>query len=140
MKSFRNSLFLLALTSLPLTGADLFAQSADDTMRLGYCTTEYSSGLILQGVEGPGIYQAAAYFTSDLLDKYEGDKITAVEFAVKPKRGSEAKVFVCNHINYISTTTLGSGSTTDYAEGWNTVKLTKPVTIYKGIDLSLIHI
>ena len=88
MKSFRNSLFLLALTSLPLTGADLFAQSADDAMRLGYCTTEYSSGLILQGVEGPGIYQAAAYFTSDLLDKYEGDKITAVEFAVKPKRGS----------------------------------------------------
>ena len=75
MKSFRNSLFLLALTSLPLTGADLFAQSADDAMRLGYCTTEYSSGLILQDKEGPGVYQAAVYFTSDLLNKYEGDKI-----------------------------------------------------------------
>ena len=135
MKSFRNSLFLLALTSLPLTGADLFAQSADDAMRLGYCTTEYSSGLILQDKEGPGVYQAAVYFTSDLLNKYEGDKITAVEFAIKPKRGSEAKVFVCNHINYMSTTTLGSGSTTEYSEGWNTVKLDKPVTIYKGMDL-----
>ncbi len=135
MKSFRNSLFLLALTSLPLTGADLFAQSADDAMRLGYCTTEYSSGLILQDQEGPGVYQAAAYFTSDLLNKYEGDKITAVEFAIKPKRGSAAKVFVCNHINYMSTTTLGSGSTTEYSEGWNTVKLDKPVTIYKGMDL-----
>lgn len=135
MKSFRNSLFLLALTSLPLTGADLFAQSADDAMRLGYCTTEYSSGLILQDKKGPGVYQAAAYFTSDLLNKYEGDKITAVEFAIKPKRGSAAKVFVCNHINYMSTTTLGSGSTTEYSEGWNTVKLDKPVTIYKDMNL-----
>ena len=135
MKSFRNSLFLLALTSLPLTGADLFAQSADDAMRLGYCTTEYSSGLILQDKKGPGVYQAAVYFTSDLLNKYEGDKITAVEFAIKPKRGSAAKVFVCNHINYMSTTTLGSGSTTEYSEGWNTVKLDKPVTIYKDMNL-----
>ena len=136
MKSLRNSLFLLALTSLPLPGADLFAQSAEGNMHLGYCTTEYrASGLTLQGVTGAGTYQAAVYFTSDLLDKYEGDKITAVEFAINPKRGKNASVFVCDHINYIQSTLRGKGETTEYHEGWNTIKLDKPVTIAKGMDL-----
>ena len=40
------------------------------------------SGLNMEG----GVYQAAVYFTSDLLNKYEGDKITAVEFAISPAR------------------------------------------------------
>ena len=105
-------------------------------MHLGYCTTEYrASGLTLQGVTGAGTYQAAVYFTSDLLDKYEGDKITAVEFAINPKRGKNASVFVCDHINYIQSTLRGKGETTEYHEGWNTIKLDKPVTIAKGMDL-----
>lgn len=135
MKSFRNSIFLLALTSLPLTGADLFAQSAEGNMRLGYCTSEFSSAIVLQGENNVSIGQGAVYFTSDLLNKYVGDKITSVEFAVKPRRGRLASVFVCDHINYIQNTLRASGSTTEYEEGWNTVKLDKPVTIVKDMNL-----
>ena len=102
MKNFRNTAFLLSLASLSLMGGDLFAQS--DNVRLGYCTTDYSRGLVAQGQTGSHIYQAAIYLTSDLLDKYEGDKIEAIEFAIKPLRGKSASVFVCTDIKDLKNT------------------------------------
>lgn len=133
MKNLRNSAFLLSLASLSLIGGDLFAQS--DNVRLGYCTTSYSRGLIAQGQTGSHIYQAAIKFTPDLLDKYEGDKIDSIEFAIKPMRGQMASVFVCTDLNNLKKTTLASANASGYDEGWNKVALRKPVTIKKGMTL-----
>ena len=67
MKNLRNTAFLLSLASLSLIGGDLFAQSGN--VRLGYCTTSYSRGLVAQGQTGSHIYQAAVKFRhSDLID------------------------------------------------------------------------
>lgn len=133
MKTLRNSAFLLSLASLSLIGGDLFAQS--DNVRLGYCTTKYSRGLIAQGQTGSHIYQAAIQLTPDLLDKYEGDKIDSIEFAIKPMRGQMASVFVCTDLNNLQKTTLSSASATGYDEGWNKVALRRSVTIKKGMTL-----
>lgn len=135
MKNFRNTAFLLSLASLSLMGGDLFAQS--DNVRLGYCTTDYSRGLVAQGQTGSHIYQAAIYLTSDLLDKYEGDKIEAIEFAIKPLRGKSASVFVCTDIKDLKNTLITNATTKEHQEGWNKVSLRKPVTIKKGMNLYL---
>lgn len=133
MKNLRNSAFLLSLASLSLIGGDLFAQSGN--VRLGYCTTSYSRGLVAQGQTGSHIYQAAVKFTSDLLDKYEGDKIDSVEFAIKPMRGQMASVFVCTDLDNIQGTTLASANASGYGEGWNKVALRRSVTIKKNMTL-----
>ena len=136
MTKFRNSIFMLTLSSLSLYGGGLFAQtSTDNNIRLGYCTTSYSRGLIAQGQTGSHIYHAAIHVTSDLLDKYEGDKIEAIEFAIKPKRGRMADVFICTDLDNITSSKLSTASTTSYEEGWNKVDLKKPVTITKGMDI-----
>lgn len=133
MKNFRNKAFLLSLASLSLMGGDLFAQS--DNVRLGYCTTDYSRGLIAQGQTGTHTYQAAICLTSDMLDKYVGDKIKSIEFAIKPLRGKSATVFVCTDLDNMKNTTITTGTTTEHQEGWNKVNLRKPVTIKKGMEL-----
>lgn len=133
MENFRNTAFLLSLASLSLMGGDLFAQS--DNLRLGYCTTDYSRSLVAQGQTGSHIYQAAIYLTSDQLDKYEGDKIESVEFAIKPVRGQSASVFVCTDIKDLKNTLITTATTKEHKEGWNKVDLRKPVTIKKGMNL-----
>ena len=50
-------------------------------MRIGYCTTDVSRGLIAQ-ITGSHTYHAATYLSADVLNKYVGDKIESIEFAI----------------------------------------------------------
>ena len=61
-------------------------------MRIGYCTTDVSRGLIAQ-ITGSHTYHAATYLSADVLNKYVGDKIESIEFAISPKRGHMAEYF-----------------------------------------------
>lgn len=133
MKNIRNTVFLLSLASLSLMGGDLFAQS--ESMRLGYCTTDYSRGLVAQGQTGSHIYQAAIYLPSEILDKYVDDQIDAVEFAIKPMRGQMASVFVSTDLEDLRSNSLATATASGYGEGWNSVSLRKPVKIKKGMNL-----
>ena len=134
MKSLDKSLLALSIASLSLVAADIHAQTTDD-VRLGYCTTDYSQGLIARDLTGSHVYQAATYITSDMLNKYVGCQIDAVEFAIKPMRGTMATVFVCTDLDDLKSTTLSSATTRNYSEGWNKVALKTPVTITKGMNL-----
>lgn len=157
MNSIRKFIFLLSLTSLPIIGGDLFAQKADrnifslspvtfdkhenisptatgSNMRLGYCTTEYSRGLIAK-IQGQHSYHAAVFFPSELLDKYVGDKIDSMEFAIKPKRGNMAEFFICTNLKDMQGTTLARGVSLSYDEGWNKIKFDRSVTIKQGMNL-----
>lgn len=135
MKSLKKSILLMSLASMPLITTGVKAQTSDDNIRLGYCTTAYSQGLIARDLTGSHTYQAASYLTSDVLDKYVGCTIDAIEFAIKPMRGTVAEVFVCTDLNDMVTSRLSSASTRSYGEGWNKVALRKPVTITKGMNL-----
>ena len=161
MNSIRKCIFLLSLASLPFTGGGLFAQTANENqfklgpltssnqsltapasnneMRIGYCTTDWSSGLIAK-ITGSHSYHAAVYFPSELLDKYVGDKIEYIEFAIKPKRGNRVEYFVCTDLKDMKGSTLTQGFSTTYAEGWNKMKFSKPVTIKKGMNLYIGYI
>ncbi|GAB6976844.1 Omp28-related outer membrane protein [Prevotella falsenii] len=156
MNSIRKSIFLLSLASLPFTGGGLFAQTANENpfklgqllssnqsltaptsgegMHIGYCTTEVSRGLIAQ-ITGSHTYHAAAHYPPELLNKYVGDKIDAIEFAIKPKRGQRVEYFICTDLDYMKETTLAKGSSKTYTEGWNKMKFSNPVTIKKDMDL-----
>lgn len=135
MKSLDKSLLALSIVGLSFMATDMHAQATGDDVRLGYCTTDYSQGLIARDLTGSHIYQAATYLTSDVLDKYVGCKIDAVEFAIKPMRGTMASVFVCTDLDNIKSTTLASANTSSYGEGWNKVGLKNSVTITKGMNL-----
>ncbi len=168
MNSIRKNLFLLATAGLSLfAGADLSAQTASDglfflppaqggnlpaqragdssgEMRLGYCVDEMRlPGLAVQGQDGAHSFGGAIELPASLLDKYVGNQIEAVEFAVSPARGRNCKVFVCTDLDnmgggvfgtssILSSVTLNAG---EYVDGWNKVKLTSPVTITKGQTL-----
>ena len=82
MNAIRKYIFLSFLASLPFTGGGLFAQTANEgtfklralkssnqsrtaseskeKMRIGYCTTDVSRGLIAQ-ITGSHTYHAATY-------------------------------------------------------------------------------
>lgn len=157
MNCIRKFIFLLSLTSLPVIGGDLFAQTgnkeifslspvsvsgqesnmqtdANSNMRLGYCTTEYSVGLIAQ-ISGSHSYHAAVQFPKEILNKYIGNKIDSIEFAIKPKRGNMAEIFVCTNLKDMVGTTLTKGVSFSYQEGWNKIKFNTPVTIKKDMNL-----
>ena len=156
MNSIRKSIFLLSLASLPIIGGDLFAQtvndnlfklaplpssmqqiaapSASENIHIGYCTTEPSRGLIAK-ITGEHSYHAAVFFPSELLDKYVGDKIDSIEFAISPKRGRMVEYFVCTDLKNQSGTTLAQGASSSYQEGWNKKKFNKSVLIKKGMSL-----
>ena len=71
-------------------------------------------------------------FTSaELLNKYVGDKIESIEFAIAPKRGHMVEYFICSDLKNMKETTLAQGATTNYKEGWNKMSFNKPVTIKK---------
>ena len=134
MNSFRKYIFLLSLASLPFTGGGLFAQTANESlfklgplssnqslkapssnekMRIGYSTPEVSRGLIAQ-ITGSHTYHAAVYFPAELLNKYVGDKIESIEFAIAPKRGHMVEYFICSDLKNMKETTLAQGATTNY--------------------------
>ena len=162
MNIIRKSVFLFTVTSLSSVWGGLFAQTvnrsnnvfsfdskagavksvlkadnvSDDEMILGYCIDETSRAIVAQGIEsGRHSGHAAIYLPSSIRDKYEGDKIRYVDFAIKPKRGNMATVFVCTDIDRMSETTKGKYTTFSYKEGWNRVELDNPVTIKKGQGL-----
>ena len=162
MNSIRKFIFLLSLTSLSMIGGDLFAQTESDNlfqltplspseremaapasgsenMHIGYCTIEPSRGLIAQ-ITGEHTYHAAVYFPAELLDKYVGNKIDSIEFAIKPKRGRLVEYFVCTDLKNMRESTLAKGSSTSYSEGWNKKKFTKSLTITKGMNLYIGYI
>lgn len=162
MNLIRKSVFLFTITSLSSIWGGLFAQtvnsgnsvfsfdnsakavksvekadnSSADEMILGYCIDKTSRGLIVQGVKsGNHTYHGAIYLPSSILDKYAGDKISAIDFGISKKRGSRADVFVCTDIDYIKETQKATASTRSYKEGWNRVSLNLPYKIVKGQDL-----
>ena len=162
MNSIRKLFFLLSLTSLSMIGGDLFAQTESDNlfrltplspseremaapasgsenMHIGYCTIEPSRGLIAQ-ITGEHTYHAAVYFPAELLDKYVGNKIDSIEFAIKPKRGRMVEYFICTDLKNPRESTLAQGSSTSYSEGWNKKKFPKSLTITKGMNLYIGYI
>lgn len=161
MNAIRKYIFLSIFASLPFTGGGLFAQSASegvfklktlpssnqsikapeakDKMHIGYCTTEASRGLIAQ-ITGSHKYHAAAYFPSDVLNKYVGDKIESIEFAISPKRGNLVEYFICTDLKDMQGTTLAQGASTTYKEGWNKMSFKNPVTIKKNMNLYIGYI
>ena len=115
------------------------ADASTDEMRLGYCVDEPRiPGLMLQDDGQAHAVGAAIELPPSLLNKYVGDKIEAIDFAISPVRGQSCIVFVSTDItdmqiggmgttnSIISSVTLRSGN---YNDGWNHVALTKPVTI-----------
>ena len=84
-------------------------------MRIGYSTPEVSRGLIAQ-ITGSHTYHAAVYFPAELLNKYVGDKIESIEFAIAPKRGHMVEYFICSDLKNMKETTLAQGATTNYKE------------------------
>jgi len=161
MNSIRKCIFLLSLASLPFTGGGLFAQTANEgtfklralkssnqsrtaseskeKMRIGYCTTDVSRGLIAQ-ITGSHTYHAATYLSADVLNKYVGDKIESIEFAISPKRGHMAEYFICTDLKDMQGTTLAQGASTTYKEGWNKMSFKNPVTIKKNMNLYIGYI
>ena len=170
MSIFRKSVFLLAAAAFFLTGSSAVAQTtldggfvlpaategvtmkaapraeaSSDTMRLGYCVDEPRyPGLMLQDDGQSHAVGAAIELPASLLNKYVGDKIEAIDFAISPVRGQTCKVFVCTDLenmqgsgfgdqgSTLSSVTLNSGS---YYDGWNHVKLKKAVTIKQDMTL-----
>lgn len=126
------------MTSLLLpSGGDLFAQN----VKIGYCTTEVRTPGLKAQITGSHSYHAAVELRPELLNKFAGDKIDSVEFAISPKRGRRAEVFVCTDLDNISQTSLGAGTLdTAYHAGWNKVKLNTPVTISSGQTLYIGYI
>ena len=132
MNAIRKYIFLSFLASLPFTGGGLFAQTANEgtfklralkssnqsrtaseskeKMRIGYCTTDVSRGLIAQ-ITGSHTYHAATYLSADVLNKYVGDKIESIELAISPKRGHRAECFICTDLKDMRGTTLAQGAT-----------------------------
>lgn len=146
MKLSRRTLFLLSLASLPLFGGDFFgkasAQTADGVISLGYnsqtASSWWSTPVPQSGVEdGVHSYHAAICLPSQILDKYAGDKIESIQFAISKKTASSVYAFVVSDDldNVASGNILASVSTTDFEEGWNTLKLNTPVTITRGMTL-----
>lgn len=168
MSVFKKSISPIAVALISAAGCDLCAQTpvdggfvfpaaqegvapkaafrasaSTDTMRLGYCVDEPRlPGLMLQDDGLPHAVGAAIELDANLLDKYVGDQIEAVEFAIDPARGFSCQVFVCTDLkqmqgslgggSILSSVTLSSGQ---YHSGWNHVKLSKPVTIKEGMTL-----
>ena len=168
MSVFKKSISLIAVALISAAGCDLCAQTpvdggfvfpaaqegvapkaafrasaSTDTMRLGYCVDEPRlPGLMLQDDGLPHAVGAAIELDANLLDKYVGDQIEAVEFAIDPARGFSCQVFVCTDLkqmqgslgggSILSSVTLSAGQ---YHSGWNHVKLNKPVTIKEGMTL-----
>ena len=161
MNAIRKYIFLSFLASLPFTGGGLFAQTANEgtfklkalkssnqsrtaseskeKMRIGYCTTDVSRGLIAQ-ITGSHTYHAATYLSADVLNKYVGDKIESIEFAISPKRGHMAEYFICTDLKDMRGTTLAQGATANYKDGWNKMSFKNPVTIKKDMNLYIGYI
>lgn len=108
-------------------------------MRIGYCTTDVSRGLIAQ-ITGSHTYHAATYLSADVLNKYVGDKIESIEFAISPKRGHMAEYFICTDLKDMRGTTLAQGATANYKDGWNKMSFKNPVTIKKDMNLYIGYI
>lgn len=101
------------------------------SIRLGFCDDGNGGSLKLVS-SVPQTYGGAVFFPAQVLDKYEGDRIDSVLFAIAPRRGLSATVFVTAELGEAP---LASAVTSDYQEGWNRVKLDKSVTIVKGRPL-----
>ena len=117
MSVFKKSISLIAVALISAAGCDLCAQTpvdggfvfpaaqegvapkaafrasaSTDTMRLGYCVDEPRlPGLMLQDDGLPHAVGAAIELDANLLDKYVGDRIEAVEFAIDPRAASPAR-------------------------------------------------
>jgi len=153
MNILRKIFFLCAITSLP-SGEGLFAQTgkaprfsftpappatvqatdgtamqatAGQQMRLGYCD-DGNGGTVrpYEQTTGSHTFGGAIYFPASILNKYAGDTIKSVTFAVNPARGKRAVVFVTKELGG---TNLSQASVSSYVTGWNEVALTKPVVI-----------
>lgn len=146
MNTCRKTVFLLTIASLPLFGGDLFgtakAQTTDNVITLGYNSqTEssyWSTPVPQQGVEDGGhSYHAAICLPSSILNKYVGDKIESIQFALSEKTATSVYAFVVSDDldNLLSGNTLTTATTTDFSTGWNTVKFNQPVTIEKNMTL-----
>lgn len=169
MSFIRKTVFLLAASTMLLSGGGVVAQTvldggfvlppasqsktlkasrveaASDTMRLGYCVDELRlPGLMMQDDGNAHAFGGAIQLDPAILNKYVGDKIEAVEFAISPVRGISCQVFVTTDLSdlqsggfggsssVLSSVTLTSG---EYHDGWNNVKLKKAVTITKDMTL-----
>ena len=134
MSVFKKSISLIAVALISAAGCDLCAQTpvdggfvfpaaqegvapkaafrasaSTDTMRLGYCVDEPRlPGLMLQDDGLPHAVGAAIELDANLLDKYVGDQIEAVEFAIDPARGFSCQVFVCTDLKQMQGS-LGGG-------------------------------
>lgn len=146
MNTCRKTAFLLTLASLPLFGGDLFgtakAQTTDNIITLGYnsqtASSWWSTPTPQQGVDGNShSYHAAICLPSSILNKYVGDKIESLQFALSEKNATSVYAFVVSDDldNLLSGNTLATAITTDFTTGWNTIKLSQPVTIEKGQTL-----
>lgn len=137
MRINRSILSTIATAGLLLfSGSSLLAQN----VRLGYCTTDVRTPGLKAQITGSHSFHAAVEFEPSLLNKYAGDQIDSVEFAISPKRGYRAEIFVCTDLDNINQTSLGKASTTDYVDGWNKVKLDNPVNIQSNQTLYIGYI
>lgn len=155
MTLFRKSFIALSIAAMPFT-ADVMAQNAvengfvfakasaqantilqqplraadADLMTLGWCMDAWGQTMQVQR-DATDTYahqvHVAAYFPKEVISKYKGDQVKYIDFAVEPKHGSMVTVFVTNDLK--SETYLGSGTTTNWEEGWNRCELSNPYTI-----------
>lgn len=146
MNTCRKTVFLLTIASLPFLGGDLFgtakAQTGTDQLSLGYnsqtSSTYWSTPVPQQGVEDGGhSYHAAICLPPSILNKYVGDKIEAIQFAISQKTATNVFAFVLadDLDNLLTGSTLATATTTSFNEGWNTLTLNTPVTITEGQTL-----
>lgn len=170
MSFIKKTVFLFAASALLLSGSDVVAQTvldggfvfpaasqsnpikvasraeaANDTMRLGYCVDELRlPGLMIQDDGNAHAFGGAIKLDPSTLNKYVGDKIEAVEFAISPARGISCQVFVCTDLDNMQSGGIGGSSSIlssvnlssgEYYDGWNHVKLKKAVTITKDMTL-----
>lgn len=137
------------LTSLPF-GGDLFGQEirfsaakaeykspaaseiADNEVRLGYCTDRTGGNTVTSFDGGYFTDGGMILLPASLLEKYVGNSISRIDFAITSKSGELATVFVSKEFKGQA---VSSVSLSDYEAGWNSVELTKPVEIVAGEDL-----
>ncbi|MFV0470379.1 MAG: hypothetical protein ACK5MK_15830, partial [Dysgonomonas sp.] len=121
----------LELRSAPLKKSA--NQTTDETpgtsMLFGYSGTNLYSSL---GGGSGAVVGGGALLTSDVLSKYAGNKIAALQIGIGSGTTTNAQIFLA----YDKTSTpFYTQDVTFTAESWNTINLTTPYTIESGKDI-----
>lgn len=128
-----NNLFTKVLIAVFLAINTVFGAYAQEIekARLGYCVDKIGSGLIAQ-TDQPSEYHAAIRLPKNILQKYVGNKITTIDFAILQKPGREMTLFIAHELGGEP---LVSQSITDFNTGWNSIRLKRPYTIRENDEL-----